>query len=321
MNINFRKRATTVGKKAAVAGLAILLAAPMAGASDDWDDDFDGKDFGRLVERILRAQSEKYFGFNGPLKESAPATTGQYRTTSQKASDQILLAKGLKVEFLTRNAGNNTDMMTFFPAHNPTHLVTCVEGAVETLSNGKRNPSVQRINLATGAVETILRGMSRCDGITTTAWGTILATEETGDGSAYEILNPLTTTEVTITARGACGVAATIANSPGSTNVIKRIALPCMAWEGLAVLPSGVIIAGDELRPGDSGTDTDGGAIFKFVPTTLRSTTGPIENLSQSPLTAGSAFAMQVSCNNNNQGTTIKALDRVARSATRRGSQ
>lgn len=303
MNINFNKRARTVGRKAAAAGLAILLAAPMAGASDDWDDDFDGRDFGRLVERALHEHSEKYFGFSKPLKDSAPATTGQYRTTSQKAIDQILLAKGLKVEYLTRDAANLTDMMTFFPAEKPTHLVTCVEGPVETLSNGKRNPSVQRINFATGAVETILRGMSRCDGIRTTAWGTILATEETGDGSAYEILNPLTITEVTITARGACGVAATIANSPGSANVIKRTALPCMAWEGLVVLPSGVVIAGDELRPGDSGTDTDGGAIFKFVPAALRTATGPIASLNDSPLAAGSSFAMQVSCNNNNQGT------------------
>lgn len=171
MNINFNQRAAALGRKAAAAGLAILLAAPMAGASD-WDDDnFDGKDFGRLVERLLHAQSEKYFGFRGPLKDSAPATTGQYRTTSQKATDQILLAKGLKVEYLTRNAANLTDMKTFYPADKPTHLITCVEGGVETLSNGKRNPSVQRIDLATGAVETILRGMSRCDGIRTTPWG------------------------------------------------------------------------------------------------------------------------------------------------------
>lgn len=306
MNINFRKRATTVGKKTAAAGRAILLAAPVAGAADK-DEDFDGKDFGRLVERMLQLNSERYFGFDKPLKESAPATTGQYRTTSQKAIDQILLAKGLTVEYLTRNAGNNTDMMTFFPAENPTHLVTCVEGGAETLSNGKRNPAVQSIDLKTGDVITILRGMSRCDGIRTTPWGTVLATEETGDGGAYEILNPLNTAEVTITVRGACGVAATIETSPGSTNVIKRTALPCMAWEGLAVLPSGVVIAGDELRPGESvangsnGPDSDGGAIFKFIPTTVRSGTGAITNLSESPLVAGSAFAMQVSCNSGNQ--------------------
>lgn len=301
MHINFNQRATKAGKKAAAAGLAILLAAPMAGASDD--DNFDGKDFGRMVERVLRAQAEKYFGFNRPLKGSAAPTAGQYRTTSQKASDQVLIADGLKVEYLTRNAANLTDMMAFYPADKPTHLITCVEGGVETLSNGKRNPAVQRIDLTTGEVITILRGMSRCDGIRTTPWGTVLATEETGDGSAYEIINPLVTTEVTITARNGCGTAATIANSSGSANVIKRTALPCMAWEGLIVLPSGVVIAGDELRPGDSGLDTDGGAIFKFVPTALRTSTTAITDLSQSPLAGGASFAMQVSCNSGNQNT------------------
>jgi hypothetical protein len=213
----------------------------------------------------------------------------------------VLLAKGLTVEYLTRDAAELTDMMAFFPAEKPTHLITCVEGAPETLSNGKRNPSVQRIDLKTGAVITILRGMNRCDGIRTTPWGTILATEETGDGSAYEILNPLATTEVTITSRNGCGTAAMIAPSTGSDNVIKRTALPCMAWEGLIVQPSGVVIGGDELRPGTGVADSDGGAIFKFLPAVPRSQSGPITDLSQSPLAGGSAFALQVSCNGDNQ--------------------
>ena len=291
-----------IAKKAAAAGLTMLLAAPMAGAAGS-DDNFDGQDFGRLVEQLLQAQSEKFFGFSKPLGESAPPTSGQYRTASQKATDQVLLAQGLKVEYLTREAANATDMIAFYPADKPTHLITCVEGGTQTLANGKLNPSVQRINLGTGQVETILRGLTSCDGIRTTPWGTTLATEETSTGGAYEIFNPLATSEVTVTARNGCGAAATIANSPGSANVIKRTALPCMAWEGLAVLPSGVVIAGDELRPGDSGTDTDGGAIFKFIPASLRTGTGPIANLNDSPLATGSVFAMQVSCNSGNQGT------------------
>ena len=291
----------TAAKKATTAGLTILLTAPAVSAGDWDDDDFDGKDFGRVVERILEENSEKYFGFDKPLKGSAPATTGQYRTTSQKAIDQILLAKGLSVEYLTREAANATDMMAFYPADKPTHLVSCVEGGRQTLSNGKLNPSIQRIDLKTGKVETILRGLTSCDGIRTTSWGTILATEETNDGGAYEILNPLTTSEVTVTARNGCGVAATIANSTGSSNVIKRTALPCMAWEGLAVLPSGVVIGGDELRPGTGTANADGGSIFKFIPSTLRSATGPITDLNNSPFAAGKVYAMQVSCVNNVQ--------------------
>jgi hypothetical protein len=134
------------------------------------------------VEQLLQAQSEKFFGFSKPLGESAPPTSGQYRTASQKATDQVLLAQGLKVEYLTREAANAADMIAFYPADKPTHLTTCVEGGTQTLANGKLNPSVQRINLGTGQVETILRGLTSCDGIRTTPWGTILilATEETG---------------------------------------------------------------------------------------------------------------------------------------------
>ncbi len=66
------------------------------------------------------------------------------------------------------------------------------------------------------------------------------------------------------------------------------------------MLPSGVVIAGDELRPG-TPANADGGAIFKFVPAMPRLVAGPIANLSESPLAAGSVYAMQVSCVNNTQ--------------------
>ncbi|MGH8670966.1 MAG: hypothetical protein ACREUA_02860, partial [Burkholderiales bacterium] len=205
----------------------------------------------------------------------------------------MVLAKGLKVEYLTRNAGDLTDMMAFFPAANPTHLITCVEGSRAMIAPGKLNPSVQRINLLTGAIETILRGTSRCDGIRTTAWGTILATEETTDGGAYEILDPLNVTEQSILDR-ATGA------TTDPTHIVKRTALPTMAWEGIAILASGVVIGGDELRPG-TPVDADGGAIFKFVPTVPRTGNGLITNLSDSPLVSGEVYALQVSCNSNNQ--------------------
>lgn len=163
------------------------------------------------------------------------------------------------------------------------------------MSNGKLNPAVQRIHLTTGVVETILRGMSRCDGIRTTPWGTILATEETTDGGAYEILNPLTTTEQTVLDRSTGSV-----SDPG--HIAKRAALPTMAWEGLAVLPSGVVMGGDELRPGSGIADSDGGAIFKFIPTTLRTAAGAISSLNDSPLTAGNVYALQILVANNQFG-------------------
>jgi hypothetical protein len=261
-------------------------------------------DFGLKVEQLLKAQSEKLFGVEKPLGASAPPTVGPYRTLFQTAYDQVLVAHNLKVEYLTREAANAADMMTFYPAQNPTHLITCVEGGRQFLIDGgtpnvydagdKLNPSVQRIDLNTGAVETILRGMTACDGITTTAWGTILATEETSSGGAYEIFNPLGVTEQTVIDRASGTVT-------DPANIAKRTALPTMAWEGIAVLPTGVVFAGDELRPGTGGADRDGGAIFKFVPAMPRLVSGPIANLSESPLATGSVYAMQVSCVNNNQ--------------------
>lgn len=299
--------AAAILKNVAVFSSALLVASAVVAAEPESFSVEDLRlrdDFGLKIEELLKDHSGQLFGIGKPIEDSAPPTTGPYRTSSQAASDQVKLADGLKVEYLTRNAGNNTDMLTFFPAEKPTHLITCVEGAPETLTNGKLNPAVQRINLQDGQVETILRGLNRCDGIRTTAWGTILATEETTDGGAYEILNPLKTTEVAVTTRGACGVAAVF--NPSDAPVRKWQSLPCMAWEGIAVLPNGVVIGGDELRPGTAtgsgggGPNSDGGAIFKFIPT-LPHSGGAIASLDESPLRDGTSHALQVSCNAPNQ--------------------
>jgi hypothetical protein len=88
-----------------------------------------------------------------------------------------------------------------------------------------------------------------------------------------------------------------------------------IAWEGIAILPSGVVIAGDELRQEPDVPDSDG-AIFKFIP--RRRSRAPDQSLhwNLSPLVAGSVYAMQVSCQpmSSNSG-------RVAKSATRLGSR
>ncbi len=276
--------------------LTVLLGPMVVGALTAWGSmvglviaDDSVHDFGVNVERLLHAHSEKLYGFEKPLQDSAPASSGAYRSVVQTAKDQVLLAHGLKAEYLTRNAANATDMMAFYPAANPTHLITCVEGGRAEIVTGKFNPSVQRINLATGQVDTVLRGISACDGIRTTPWGTILATEERSDGGAYEIIDPLNVTNQAVTNRATGAVT-------DSVHIAKRQALPTMAWEGLVVLPSGVVIAGDELRPGSATTDLDGGAIFKFVPQAPRTGTGSIVSLADSPLIAGSVYAMQISC-------------------------
>lgn len=241
-----------------------------------------------------------------------PEPDPDYRLMSQTAADQVDLADGLSAEYLTREAGHKADMFSFWPSEaSPTHLVFCIEGGREDLGAGKFNPSVQTIALSDGEVKTVLRGMSRCDGIRTTPWGSVLATEETVDGSAYEILNPLDGVEYTIADRGDAGGDANIVDGAGAdaaAAVAKRFNLPVMAWEGLTVLESGVVIGGDELRPGsydrerDGTPGTDGGALFKFIPATLRTDAADITALSQSPLTAGSSYAMRVLCNSDQYG-------------------
>lgn len=252
----------------------------------------DEPDFGERTDQVLRAQSSKLFGFNKPLSRPSDATDYVPRQ-SATASQRVRLAGGLKAEFVTRNVATNGDMIAFWPnATNPTHLIVCIE---QDRATGGTNPGVQRVDLDNGKVETILFGTKGCDGIRTTPWGTILATEEEDDGRAYEIIDPLTTTGHWVQDR-ATGVVKTALNgSANSTKIAQRPALPTMAWEGLAVLPSGVIIAGDELRPGTGGADRDGGAIFKFIPNSPN-LGSQIGDLNQSPLIAGKTYAMVVSC-------------------------
>jgi Bacterial protein of unknown function (DUF839) len=301
--IKLRKRMAQWGLTAAKAGLAAtILVGPVVPSQAGEFDGFDGLDFGALVQRGLERSSEIWFGVGTPLKASAPPTSGPSRTAAQKASDQVLLADGLKAEYVTRTAGNAADMFAFWPTEsNPTHLIFCIEGGRQDLGTflpgglvKKFNPSVQSIKLSDGSVQTILRGMTACDGIRRTPWQTILATEETSSGGAYEIINPLQQTNHTITDR-ALGTVIDEYGLP-SPSIVKRTALPIMAWEGLAVLPSGVVIAGDELRPGTGTPDVDGGAIFKFIPAAPRTASGPILNLSESPLAAGNVYALRMSC-------------------------
>ena len=261
------------------------------------------RDFGMMVQDLLHAQSDRLFGIQKPLERAADE--GDYVPRELASADQrVLLAKGLKAEYVTRNLATSGDFIAFWPsAENYSHLIICIE---QGRAAEGRNAGVQRVDAKTGAVETIVYGMSRCDGIRTTDWGTVLATEETTDGRAYEIIDPLNTSGHWIADRNTGDVRDAIDSLTPSQNIVQRQALPTMAWEGLIVLPSGVVIGGDELRPGsytnDFGTrDTDGGAIFKFVPAMPRLDDNKISHLDDSPLASGSVYAMQVSCNSGNQ--------------------
>ena len=247
------------------------------------------EDFGVTVDRMLAEKSLALFGIARPLAESAAESADEgYRMPDHKAGDTIALAEGLTAEFLTRNGAQDFDMMTFYPAENPTHLVGCIEGDRAEIEPGKMNPGVQTVSLADGTVTTIVRGTNWCDGIRTTAWGTVFFSEEDDLGLGYEILNPLAiTTAVDVKDR--------VTGETSDPAAVRRwAALPTMAWEGIGILPDGTLYAGDELRPGTDIVGADGGAIFKFVPATPAS--GMITTLDASPFAAGKTYAMQVQC-------------------------
>jgi secreted PhoX family phosphatase len=56
----------------------------------------------------------------------------------------------------------------------------------------------------------------------------------------------------------------------------------------------------DENRPGTGGIGNPGGAIVKFIPTTLWTGGAPITNLSQSPLSGGTLWGMRIGRNGGN---------------------
>jgi hypothetical protein len=146
------------------------------------------EDFGLTVEELLSAQSNELFGIEKSLSEPADDSDVVPREDAT-ANEHQLLAQGLKAQFVARNVAFLGDMIAFWPDDiNYTHLIVCIEQERSGTTPGGNeglNASVQRVDVKTGDVETILHGMSYCDGIRTTQWGTVLATEETEDGHAY----------------------------------------------------------------------------------------------------------------------------------------
>lgn len=278
--------------------LAISLATSGAAAA--------AGDFGMNIQNLLKTQSFQYFGIISPITASETVTVP--RVPGQSASNLIKLATGLNAQIVTRKSAQNSDMMAFWPNDNaPTHIITCIEeGSLTPIGNypsgeAKFKPSVQRVNLVTGQVDTLLRGMTGCDGIRRTPWNTIVVTEEVDDGGLYEILNPIATTNLTVVTRGGSEYKDSTGN-PVTGQVEYRGALGKLAWEGLELYQNGVTYYGDEERPGSGGADADGGSVFKFVPGNLWDGS-PITDLSQSPLADGNVYAYQASCQARTSGS------------------
>lgn len=246
-------------------------------------------DFGLWVEQQLRAHAPQLFGIVRPLEESAP---GPF--TGANSAQAVIVADSLNVSVVSSSVNTQADMIALWPNDEaPTHLFVCIEG-------GTAGPAVQRVDLAgppNANATTILTGLTSCDPIRRTPWGTIVAAEEAGStGGLYEIFDPaLIASPVQVTNRAL--------GTTTDARVVKRQAVGSLAWEGNVILGDGTMYMGDELRPGGGNP---GGAIYKFVPDVPYTGGAPIAIPSSSPFASGRLFGLRVgSTGDNGQGTEV----------------
>src|SRR5262245_29786436 len=235
------------------------------------------QDSGAKCEISLQARSRVLFGFVKPVDKSADTPSS---TTPGDLAVEV--AGNLKVRVVSSNVGENADMIALWPDDtNPTHAIVCNE--INGTAAGSP-ATIQSVDLATGDVDDIAFGLSSCDPAHRTPWGTVIVGEEVGNtGRFYEILDPLNTHDVQINR--------VTGSTSDPSHIVVRQALGQLAFEGIVLLPDGTTYYGDERRPANGAS---AGGIFKFVPSTPRTSTGPITSLSQSPLTAGSVFVMRL---------------------------
>ena len=260
-----------------------VLAAGLLGAALVAGGALAGADWGVRTQARLADNSESLFGFEKPLAASS-TTSADLAAAQTDPRKLVTLAKGLKARVVSKgNAGFRIDQMVLWPATGAaTHIIACNE-------EGTAQAGVQRIALSTGVAETILSGMSSCDPVRVTSWGTVIAGEESGSsGQLLEIVNPLGTTDVSFNrVTGAL-------TGADAANVALRRSVGTLSWESIALYDSGLMYYGDENRPSSGSA---GGAYFKFVPSTpwngtLQITAGA--DLGQSPLASGTVYGLRV---------------------------
>ena len=199
-------------------------------------------DFGVFRDRALGRGSWLLYGVRGSISASSTGSA----TPDEAAADArslALFAKGLKVRVVTQGAAApNLDMLALWPdAMHPTTLIACNEQDVG-------DPGLQAIDLMTGAVTTLLTGTTARDPAHVTPWGTILFGEEAGGGPTrgqmLELIDPLGVDGVTFDR-----ATGTFIGGVGADHFAVRGALGRNSFEGIALLPNGVVDYGDEHRP------------------------------------------------------------------------
>lgn len=277
-------------RKALVAGAAgvtaVLLVAGGAIA---------GSDFGQGVQDDLAHHSNQLFGFNKPVDASSTVSANP----AAASADPTLLvtaAKGLSVRTVAQVASApNLDQMALWPNDTaPTHVIGCNE-------QGSGQVGVVAINLSDGTSSTIVKsGLTSCDPVRRTSWGTILFGEENGSaGRLFELVDPLNTTNVDVNADG----------TTTSPNIVNRTPVTGgLSYEGIALYDSGLMYYADENRPGGGNP---GGAYFKFIPAHPSNGSLTVTNASQlpnSPLASGQVYGLQVGIRgsgDNGEGTEV----------------
>ncbi len=273
------KKPLTIAAIAIAAVMSIGTAASVAQSS---------LDFGLWRDSNLANRSEDQFGVDRPIAESST----QSITKAEALSDPThlaTLAKGLKAHIVTTQGPAVDDQISLWPnSEHPTYLIACNE-------QGESDPGLVRIELATGAVSTIVTGTDDCDPTRRTPWGTIVFGEEAGStGRLYELIDPIHTTGVTLDR-----TTGTFSGGVGAQNLVTRTALGTYAFEGLGILPDGTTyIAGDDSAFGPKNGGP-GDAYFKFIPTTPFHGASPITDLSQSPYAAGEVYGLRVGLGTN----------------------
>ena len=255
------------------AGLAVI-AAPVGTRARDRGP----HDFGSFIEQQLADHSEMLFGFDHPLAESA---LGPYDGPDNLQAIQV--APGLHVSLVSSSVASAADQIAMWPDdNNPKYLFVCDE---ETST-----PAVQRIDLSKPAASnatTIVTGLTSCDPVRRTPWGTIVVAEEAGaTGGLYELIDPANINTVINVSDRAHGT------TSDPLHLVKRQAVGSLSFESIAIRPDGTMIYGDELAPSGGGA---GGGIYKFVPAIPYANPGvAISVPAQSPLASGTVYGLRV---------------------------